>query len=135
MRMSGCPCLTRRRFRRDPTDALFADQSQSILDNLVALLGQSSPWNCSDPNAVIRNTSFGSLDDMLAGRDELVRLAGLARSDPLPWGSFAHIEPQHAVGMAKLPSLLRKKNRRGDRWFESFLLQRRVHCEPVRFDF
>src|SRR5207253_8371329 len=37
----------------DPTDALFADQSQSILDNLVALLGQSSPWNCSDPNAVI----------------------------------------------------------------------------------
>jgi hypothetical protein len=31
--------LTRRRFRRDPTDALFADQSQSILDNLVALSG------------------------------------------------------------------------------------------------
>jgi hypothetical protein len=29
---------TRRRFRRDPTEALFADQSQSILDNLVALL-------------------------------------------------------------------------------------------------
>jgi hypothetical protein len=41
MRMSGCPCLTRRRFRRDPTDALFADQSQSILDNPVELLGQS----------------------------------------------------------------------------------------------
>jgi hypothetical protein len=31
------------------TDALFATQSQSILDNLVALLGQSSPWNCLDP--------------------------------------------------------------------------------------
>jgi hypothetical protein len=31
------------------TDALFADQSQSILDNLVVLLGQSSAWNCSDP--------------------------------------------------------------------------------------
>src|SRR6266404_8318259 len=28
--------------------------------------------------------AFGSLDDMLAGRDELVRLTGLARSDPLP---------------------------------------------------
>ena len=28
--------------------------------------------------------AFGSLDDMLAGRDELVRLAGLAGSDPLP---------------------------------------------------
>jgi hypothetical protein len=26
----------------------------------------------------------GSLDDMLAGRDELVRLAGLAGSGPLP---------------------------------------------------
>jgi hypothetical protein len=39
--------------RRPPlvthTDALFADQSQSILDNLVALLGHSSAWNCSDP--------------------------------------------------------------------------------------
>jgi hypothetical protein len=31
------------------TDALFADQSQSILGNLVALLGQSSIWNYSGP--------------------------------------------------------------------------------------
>src|SRR6267142_4376505 len=49
MRMSGCPCLTRRQFRRDPTDALFADQSQSILDNLVAVEAQPSMellgWN------------------------------------------------------------------------------------------
>src|SRR4029077_6667182 len=46
MRMSGCPCLTRRRFRRDPTDALFADQSQSILDSLMELLGRAerSQW-------------------------------------------------------------------------------------------
>jgi sugar phosphate isomerase/epimerase len=28
--------------------------------------------------------AFGSLDDMLAGRDEVVRLDGLGRSDPLP---------------------------------------------------
>jgi hypothetical protein len=34
--------LTRRQFRRDPTDALFADQSQSILDNLVVLSAQPS---------------------------------------------------------------------------------------------
>ena len=34
--------------------------------------------------------AFGSL----AGRDELVRLAGLARSDPLPCGRLAHLEPQ-----------------------------------------
>src|ERR1700747_3501041 len=39
MRMSGCPCLTRRQFRRDTTDALFADQSQSIPDNLMELIG------------------------------------------------------------------------------------------------
>src|SRR5580704_18387636 len=50
MRMSGCSCLTRRQFRRDPTDALFADQSQSILDNLVALLRHSRAWNCSAGN-------------------------------------------------------------------------------------
>src|SRR5215468_7695266 len=50
MRMSGCPCLTRRQFRRAPTDALFADQSQSILDNLLALLRRSRAWNCSAGN-------------------------------------------------------------------------------------
>ena len=38
------------------TDALFADQSQSILDNLVALLGRNSAWHWTQ-NAVIRNTS------------------------------------------------------------------------------
>ena len=31
------------------TDALFGTQSQSILHDLVTLLGQSSAWNCSDP--------------------------------------------------------------------------------------
>jgi hypothetical protein len=31
------------------THALFAVQSQSILDNLVAFLGQSSAWNCLAP--------------------------------------------------------------------------------------
>ena len=45
--MSGCSCLTRRQFRRDPTDALFAEQSQSILDNLMELLGQSRACNGS----------------------------------------------------------------------------------------
>ena len=34
----------------DATDALFADQSQSILDNLVALLRRSRAWNCSAGN-------------------------------------------------------------------------------------
>src|SRR5206468_138911 len=53
MRMSGCPCLIRRQFRRDPTDALFADQSQSILDNLVALSRRSRAWNCSVGTAAV----------------------------------------------------------------------------------
>src|SRR4029077_9092979 len=39
MRMSGCPCLTRRRFRRDPTDALFAGQSQFILGQPNGIIG------------------------------------------------------------------------------------------------
>src|ERR1700761_7581878 len=37
--------IDRRRFRRDPTHALFADQSQSIPDNVVALFGQIRAWN------------------------------------------------------------------------------------------
>src|ERR1700737_4383592 len=45
--MSGCSRLTRRRFRRDPTHALFADQSHSFPDNLVALLGPIRAWHCS----------------------------------------------------------------------------------------
>jgi hypothetical protein len=43
--------LTRRRFRRDPTHALFADQSQSIPDNLVALFGRIGAWNYSAETA------------------------------------------------------------------------------------
>jgi hypothetical protein len=35
------------------THALFADQSHSIPDNLVALLGYSRAWNCSAPERLI----------------------------------------------------------------------------------
>src|SRR6516165_1397898 len=50
MRMGGFSLLNRQRLPPvTHTDALFANQSQSILDDLVALLGQSSAWNCSDP--------------------------------------------------------------------------------------
>jgi hypothetical protein len=38
------------------THALFAEQSYSIPDNLVALLGDSRAWNCSDPQRLIRST-------------------------------------------------------------------------------
>jgi hypothetical protein len=43
--------LTRRRFRRDPTHALFADQSQSIPDNVMALFGLIGAWNYSAETA------------------------------------------------------------------------------------
>src|ERR1700757_4106196 len=49
--MSGCSRLTWRRFRHDPTHALFADQSQSIPDNLVALFGRVRAWNYSAETA------------------------------------------------------------------------------------
>src|SRR5215468_5402309 len=61
MRMGGFSRLTRRRVPPvTHTDALFAGQSHSIPDNLVALLGTSRAWNCSDPERVFGNTSgFG----------------------------------------------------------------------------
>src|SRR5690242_5945994 len=43
--------IDRRRFRRDPTHALFADQSQSIPDNVVALFGRIRAWNYSAETA------------------------------------------------------------------------------------
>ena len=43
--------MTRRQFRRDPTHALFADQSHSIPDNVVALLGLIGAWNYSAETA------------------------------------------------------------------------------------
>jgi hypothetical protein len=45
--------LTRRRFRRDPTHALFADQSHSIPDNIVALFGRIRAWIADLPPATL----------------------------------------------------------------------------------
>jgi len=50
--------LTRRRLSPvTHTDALFASQSQSILHDLMALLGESSTRNSSDPERRFRYTS------------------------------------------------------------------------------
>ena len=57
------------------TDALFADQSQSILDNLVTLLGQN-PARDWTQNAVIRNTSGFAKEET---RSDNVRYPGFAR--------------------------------------------------------
>src|SRR5467141_3102240 len=83
MRMSGCSCLTRRRFRRDPTDALFADQSQSILDNLVALLRRSRAWNYSAGNAAVMS---GTSRHSFEGNDALEG-----------WGSAIHVRRDKAA--------------------------------------
>src|SRR6516162_11105391 len=54
----------------DPTHALFAAQSHSIVDNLVALLRYSRAWNCSGRAARApvadywRTAGFGFLADM-----------------------------------------------------------------------
>src|ERR1700730_9895374 len=89
--MGGCSCLSRRRFRRDPTHALFADRSHSIPDNVVALLGRIRAWNYSAENArsavkvsteqvqpvVIRPAGDGSLGRLARVRQVGVRLSRL----------------------------------------------------------
>jgi hypothetical protein len=42
------------------TDAPFANQSQSILDKLMELLGQSSAWNGSEMRILCRLYSWAS---------------------------------------------------------------------------
>jgi len=73
--MSGCSCLTRRQFRRDPTDALFADQSQSIRDNLAALFGCIRAWNCSVGNC--SSTECGFRGKSPANPDDLAQHSDL----------------------------------------------------------
>src|SRR5215469_10459014 len=52
--MGGFSWLTRRLAAAgDPTHALFAAQSHSIVDNLVALFEHSRAWNCSGKTALI----------------------------------------------------------------------------------
>jgi len=73
--------LTRRQFRRDPTDALFAEQSQSILDNLVVLLRCRRAWNCSGGNAAALSGISGHSSE---GNDVLDRWGSAIRptADP-----------------------------------------------------
>src|SRR5262249_46073004 len=67
------------------THALFAGQSHSIPDNLVALLGHRGAWNCSNPKRVFGNTSsFAERENSL----ELCPLSEVIRK-PVPTGSFS----------------------------------------------
>jgi hypothetical protein len=73
--MSGFSRLTRQRLSPvTHTDALFADQSQSILDDLVALLGQSSAWSCSDPEP--SDSQYQWLREMVKRVPDNVRYLG-----------------------------------------------------------
>src|SRR5215471_9667018 len=72
MRMGGCSWLTRRPLPPvTHTHPLFADQSHSIPDNLVALLRHSRAWNCSGPERMIRRTR----DRQYSWLAEIVKLA------------------------------------------------------------
>src|SRR5215470_15185238 len=96
--MGGFSRLTRRRVPPvTHTDALFAGQSHSIPDNLVALLGTSRAWNCSDPERVFGNTSG------FAETGNLLERCPLSEVIPkqIPTGSFTARDPQTTLWGAR----------------------------------
>src|ERR1700719_1029114 len=94
--MSGCSRLSRRRFRCDPTHALFADQSHSFPDNLVALLGQIGAWNYSADTA----RSAGSL--FASQRVRKLNRARLTRWHPVGVGSLSRLIRVRRVRLMRL---------------------------------
>jgi len=59
--MGGFSWLARRPAAAgDPTHALFAAQSHSIVDNLVALFEHTRAWNCSNQERALVDT-FSSI--------------------------------------------------------------------------
>ena len=105
--------MTRRRFRRDPTHALFADQSQSIPDNLVALFGRIRAWNYSAEttrSAVGCSPRSGS--ETVASA-VVIRRAGygaLGRLDRVRGVRFLRLTRRAADGPAQ-PEMTRSRNR------------------------
>src|SRR5258706_10087564 len=83
--LSGNPNGRIARFRRDPTHALFADQSHSFPDNLVAMLGQIGAWNYSADTA----RSAGSL--FASQRVRKLNRARLTRWHPVGGGSLSRL--------------------------------------------
>src|SRR6516162_6377298 len=64
--MGGFSWLARRPSAAgDPTHALFAAQSHSIVDNLVALFEHSRAWNCSNQERALADIN-GSLNGQRA---------------------------------------------------------------------
>src|SRR4051794_25839620 len=58
MRIVGSPCCPSGGAAGDPTDALLANQSHSIPDNLVALFGAPRAWNCSANKPALADRSL-----------------------------------------------------------------------------
>src|SRR5215472_12663003 len=102
MRMGGVSWLTRGLLPPvTHTHALFADQSHSIPDNLVALLSQSRAWNCS-----VQTGHRGSCDARATtnpAAEPAVRQAK-SRSD----ASGARPRPDMAETLIKCPRHLKR---------------------------
>ena len=98
----------RRRFRRDPTHALLADQSHSIPDNLMALLRRSGAWNCSTGNCgcTERISSHSSEETMLWSVACLL-WTGLLTTAQVPSGMWLEL---------KRPSFRVMKPKQSRRW-------------------
>jgi hypothetical protein len=76
MRIVGSPVCAGGGAAGDPTDALLADQSHSIPDNLVALLGHSRAWNCSAETPPWSDVGDYFFDDILL--IEIIPHSGIA---------------------------------------------------------
>src|SRR5215831_8454632 len=95
--MGGSSWLVRRPAAAgDPTHALFANQSHSIVDNLVALLRDSRAWNCSDAERVLGNTSRSAEREPTAKclLSEVIR-------KQIPIGSFTARDPNQTLRSPK----------------------------------
>ena len=72
------------------TDALFADQSQSILFDLVALLGSELPWNCLDPER--SDLRYEGARQIMKRAPGNVRYLGQFRGNILTWSFTALVQ-------------------------------------------
>src|SRR5262250_3216885 len=91
MRMGGSPKGPQRRVPLvTHTHALFAGQSHSIPDNLVALLSHSRARNCSDSERVFGNTSGSAEPENPLERCPLSE--GIRKQ--IPTGSFTARDPK-----------------------------------------
>src|SRR5215467_6695166 len=109
--MGGFSWLARRPAAAgDPTHALFAAQSHSIVDNLVALFEHSRAWNCSNQERALADI-HGSLTPDESWFEASVGMGSIDRRR----GGIIQV----VVGLGKPIELFRRRRRKelGDnRW-------------------